>query len=147
MPARERFLLDANIIIGARRGDRYSKRILSARGLFQFLVTEEIAEELGKVGVPPGVEVVPSRPPTKKVAFDAPAFKAYIEKEFGGPGGSRKELSRADKSLVRVYTLDPTIRGIVSSDKRDIEYAAYNYPELNREVLILTAEEFVKKFL
>jgi len=147
MKVAKKFLIDSNIIIGAERGDASCRRILSAYDRFQLVVTEEVAREVGVEKLPEVVSIISTKVPRQIAAFDPRKTKAYIDKEYGSPGGSRRGLSTADKSIIRLFARDSTIDGIVSNDKRDMEHGLYNMDGLDRRPLVLSAKEFVDRFL
>lgn len=170
MSEANRFLLDTNIIRGARSGNRTCDLILSQDHDFHLLVTEEVVDELGLDGVPDGISVIPARFPRRKAksrrsgigsyaqydyinpevrssTLRTEGTKDYMDKEYGGLGGRRKDLSRADKSLVRAFAEDSTIKAVITEDKRDLEHGLYNYGPLDRKPLVLSAKEFAEKYM
>lgn len=132
-------LLDANVIIGARKGDPHCRAILEdARYRPDFYyVTPEIAEEVRMI--PAGISVWQGG---QEVGFNASALKAYIDKEYGGPGGSRRPPSRADKSLLEAARTDPAIRMIISSDRDLLDGVLLESPSLRKRTRCVSPEEY-----
>lgn len=137
---KRRFLLDANILIGARQGKRDCALVMAAgeAGQVELVVTPEIAEEARSV--PPYVSMVTVRGSAPS-AFDAARIAAFIDKEYGGEGGQRREPSEGDRSLLRAAIADRTLYALVSDD-RDIEYLWLDAPaDLRRRTRLWKARE------
>ena len=87
-------------------------------GQVELLVTQEVAHEARFL--PHCVAVISSRGSTPS-AFDPGRLAAFIDKEYGGDGGQRREPSDGDHSLIRAAMSDATLYALVSDD-RDLEY-------------------------
>lgn len=136
----EVILLDSSVIIGARKGEEACREVLLEAEQIpgRFFVTPEVAGEVGQL--PPGVSVWREE---GAVAFDPKKTKANVDKEFGGPGGSRKPPSDADLSLIELCKRVDAVVSIVARDS-DIEHAYYALPKGIRErVDLLEPEEYV----
>lgn len=136
----DQVLLDANVIIGARKGDGHCIAVLNdARAVpGRYWVTAEIAAEVGKL--PQGIGVWP---PAQPVGFNAAKLKAYVSKEYGGAGGTRTPPSKGDHSLVETAAANPRFTVLVTSDK-DLEHLYYGLPAESRRFTLMAPSAFTK---
>lgn len=135
----EQVLVDANVIIGARKGDPACTAVIQDARVCdgRYWVTQKVANEVRNL--PPGFGIWP---PDRPVGFNAGAMKAYISKEFGGSGGSRKPASEADRDLIQTAAANPRFRVLVSADK-DLEVEYYGLPESARKFTLMSPTQFV----
>lgn len=140
--------MDSNIVIGAGKGNWSCQKVLELGrdGRMELLTTAEVSAELGGV-LPSGIKLWPPRA-TVKLTRDYRALKARIDKDYGGPGGTRREPSAADRSLVVAAAQDETIRAIISDDSSDLEWLYYNAlrPEVRDRVTLLRSVDAARRF-
>ena len=136
----KQFLVDANIIIGAKKGDKYCIQVLTLaeEGKIKLVTTREISEE---VRMPNHVRVI-TIPKTKRTAYNYDGFLRYLQKNYGR-GGKREEPSNADKSLVQAFT-NGNYSGIISDDS-DIGYIVYSQLPPTLTDIIFMSREFVQR--
>lgn len=143
----ELFLVDANVIIDAREGNQSAGRILQSAESGDIILEAppSITNEVG--GKLP--DAVDEWRPPEQIPVSAgrrmEELESFIEKEYGGPGGSRKEPSEADKALVKAAVKDPMVQGIITSDTGDIEHLMYQLDQGDR-VDIYAPEEIANRY-
>ncbi len=158
------WLIDANILIGAKNKDEYCLRVLkyAKESALELCTTPEVLKELNGdvpdfvdvITFPPDFDVstmkfdsktmtykMPSKTPG--MAFNSYAMMASIKKQFGGPSGNRKKPSKADESLVLAYNAFQDISGIISNDS-DLEFIHYNSDRPRSNLNIKSAQSFVE---
>ena len=158
------WLIDANIIIGAKNKDKYCMKVLQSakESSLELITTREVSNEV-KGELPDPVYVIPLPPEfdvkslefdkeTKSyklpampqgMAFNSYAMMASIKKQFGSTTGTREKPSKADESLILAYNAYQYISGIISNDS-DLEFILHNSDQSRSDPKIKTARSFVK---
>jgi len=160
-----KWLIDANILIGAKNNDKYCTRVLryAKESALELLTTREVYKEVNG-DVPESIDVITLPPefdvssiefdnetmsykmpsPTVGMAFNSSAMMASIRKQFGGKSGKRKKPSQADESLILAYNAFQDISGIISNDLKDLEFIYYNSDHARPALNLKSAQSFVE---
>jgi len=135
----KQYLIDANIIIGAKDKNSYCLKILklAETGQLVLVTTKEISKE---VPMPTYVRII-TISKKKKVSYDWAREMKRLQKLHGNDG-KREEPSDADKSLVLAYQ-NGYYSGIISDDQ-DISFLVLREFNTDSNILYMS-KEFINR--